>query len=171
MRLQKTSSSNPYKSDKNLTKCRTSWQVPDARVRSKLFAKTEIRDVAASSSLARRLSASTATTTITTTDASSPSPSAAAATSADPFLYSFDRADSPNAPLTLEVFVKPATPGRDTERLVEREYEVLDGNGEAVRGRRARRVLRAAGSASGTAGGSRDRGEEREEDDDGFELV
>ncbi|KAK4204151.1 hypothetical protein QBC40DRAFT_293188 [Triangularia verruculosa] len=68
------------------------------------------------------------------------------------FLYSFDRNDSPDRPVTLEVFVKSAT-NKETERLVAKEYEVVDGNGEAVKGRRARRVLR-----SGTS-------ERREEDE------
>ncbi|KAJ4300422.1 hypothetical protein N0V88_003097 [Collariella sp. IMI 366227] len=58
----------------------------------------------------------------------------------DPFLYSFDRRESPGGPLTLEVFVvQNGGKGRmkkgEAERLVEREYEVVDGrSGEAVRG-------------------------------------
>jgi hypothetical protein len=87
----------------------------------------------------------------------------ASAIASDPFVYSFDRADSPGRALTLEVFVKN-TGGRETERLVEREYEVLDGNGEPVRGRRARAFLRKEGTGGGEEGGV---GRE----DEGFELV
>ena len=83
---------------------------------------------------------------------------------ADPFVYSFDRTDSPGRPLTLEVFVK--TTGRETEKLVEREYEVLDGNGEAVRGRRARAVLRRTGTSK-----EREAEGGKEEEDEEFELV
>lgn len=86
------------------------------------------------------------------------SPGAAAAN--DPFLYSFDRAVTPGRPLTLDVFVKEPT-ARDTERLVEKEYEVVDENGQALRGREAKRNLRK--SSSNPA--------EDTSVDDGFELV
>lgn len=54
---------------------------------------------------------------------------------------------------------------------MEREYEVLDGNGEAVRGRRARAVLRRTGASKerGDGGGELEGG--KEEEDEGFELV
>ncbi|GAB1318847.1 hypothetical protein MFIFM68171_09057 [Madurella fahalii] len=155
-RPSKQSASNPYKTDKNLTKCRPSWEVPDARLRSKLFAKMELRDAASfppldsPTPLARRFSSS----------AGAASPTAAP----DNFLYSFDRTESPGRPLTLGVFVKAPT-SRETERLVEREYEVLDENGEALKGKRARRVLR-AGGGSGVGDGDREGVE-----DEGFELV
>jgi hypothetical protein len=84
-------------------------------------------------------------------------------------LYSFDRTDTPGRPLTLEVFVKN-TSGRDTEKLVEREYEVLDGNGDAVRGRRARAVLRRGGSKERDAAGGGEV-EEMREVEGGFELI
>lgn len=129
---------------------RPSWSIPDARIRSKLHAQTEIRDA----------------------DPDVPStPSASLAALDSPSLsqvyFSFDRSDSPDRPVTLEMFVtksgKKKTGGlvSETERLVEREYEVVDGKGEAVRGRRARGVLRREGS------------KEREEgkEDEGFELV
>ena len=80
----------------------------------------------------------------------------------DNVLYSFDRADTPGRPLTLDVFVK--TTGRETERLVEREYEVLDENGQSLKGRNARRVLR----RGGTSDGDIDKGGL---EDDGFELI
>lgn len=82
----------------------------------------------------------------------------------DNILYSFDRADSPGRPLTLEVFVK--TTGRDTEKFVEKEYEVIDSHGDALKGRKARRNLRRGGS-TGLNGAE----EELQFDEDGFELV
>lgn len=82
----------------------------------------------------------------------------------DNVLYSFDRADSPGRPLTLEVFVKKT--GRDTEQFVEKEYEILDANGDALKGRRARRHLR-----GGANSGARPTDEELEEDEDEFVLV
>ncbi|OIW32490.1 hypothetical protein CONLIGDRAFT_271645 [Coniochaeta ligniaria NRRL 30616] len=78
----------------------------------------------------------------------------------DPFLYSFDRSVTPGQPLTLDVFVKAPT-ARDTERLVEKEYEVVDENGQALRGREAKRNLRK--SSSNLAA--------EKSVDDGFELV
>ncbi len=82
----------------------------------------------------------------------------------DNFLYNFDRVDSsPGNPLSLDIFVKEPT--RATERQVEREYEVLDHNGEVLRGRKARRNLRNGGTPPTQP--SEGMGEE----DDGFELV
>ncbi|KAL2159881.1 hypothetical protein VTH06DRAFT_2014 [Thermothelomyces fergusii] len=78
-------------------------------------------------------------------------------------LYSFDRADTPGRPLALDVFVKN-TGGRETERLVEREYEIVDENGEAVRGRKAKAVLRKSGRRN-------DGEQEGIEVEDGFELI
>jgi hypothetical protein len=55
------------------------------------------------------------------------------------------------------------------EKFVEKEYEILDANGEARKGRKAkRRGLRAPGGAA-TSG----KGEEEDEvvEDEGFELV
>jgi hypothetical protein len=51
---------------------------------------------------------------------------------------------------------------------VEREYEVLDGKGDAVRGKKARRVLRRGGSVEREGEGE---GEERGVEDEGFELL
>lgn len=58
----------------------------------------------------------------------------------DNILYSFDRAETPGKPLSLDVFFK--TNPRETEKFVEKEYEILDANGEALKGRKARRDLR-----------------------------
>ncbi|KAI3320138.1 hypothetical protein HD806DRAFT_248121 [Xylariaceae sp. AK1471] len=54
---------------------------------------------------------------------------------ADDFLYSFDKSESPGKPLSLEIFVKTDT--KQTEKFVEKEYEILDYNGDPVKGRRA----------------------------------
>jgi len=75
----------------------------------------------------------------------------------DKVLYSFDNKDSPQRTMTLDVFVKTPT-ARETERLVAKEYEILDANGEAVKGQRARRILRHEDEAFDDA-------------DMGFELV
>ncbi|KAL2120621.1 hypothetical protein VTJ04DRAFT_4648 [Mycothermus thermophilus] len=98
----------------------------------------------------------------------------ASAASGDPFIYSFDRTTSPNAPLSLEVFIKPASQNRhrvggDTERLVEREYEVVDENGQAVRGRKVRTLLRK--EERGRLGKGKGKEEEGGGEDEGFELI
>ncbi|KAK3353551.1 hypothetical protein B0T25DRAFT_214953 [Lasiosphaeria hispida] len=134
------------KKDQNLVKMRSHWDVPVGRVRAKLYAKKEISDASRSlgelppPSLARKMSVS------------------------DNVLYSFDRTDTPGRPLTLDVFVR--TTGREMERFVEKEYEILDTNGEALKGRKARRNLR---QTTGEAGAGVDRDEDVEVD--GFELV
>ncbi|KAK4236369.1 hypothetical protein C8A03DRAFT_16983 [Achaetomium macrosporum] len=140
----------------NLVKMRSLHHTPLSRKAAKLHALSEIQaadhgDASPGStpSLARTLSASAAA------DAG--------------VLYSFDRTDSPGAPLTLEVFVKKTT-WRETEKLVEREYEVLDGNGESLRGRRATALLRKGGT-TGEGGKESGGDEEQGVEDDGFELV
>ena len=87
-------------------------------------------------------------------------PSPVGGVSNDPFLYSFDSIVTPGAPLSLDVFVKQPT-GRDTERLVEKEYEVVDENGLALKGKERKGNLRKAGSGL----------EESPRVDDGFEIV
>ncbi|KAI1822267.1 hypothetical protein F4861DRAFT_541148 [Xylaria intraflava] len=80
----------------------------------------------------------------------------------DDFLYSFDETESPGRPLSLGVFVKTNT--KETEKFVEKEYEILDCNGDAVKGRKALKDLH-RGKVAGPA-------EEAEIiEDDGFELV
>ncbi|KAH7035714.1 uncharacterized protein B0I36DRAFT_347451 [Microdochium trichocladiopsis] len=84
----------------------------------------------------------------------------------DGFLYSFDRTDTPGRPLSLEMFVKEnprAT--RATERLVENEYEIVDSNGDALQGRRARNMLRRQNN------GPVEEHSELAREDDGFELI
>jgi hypothetical protein len=80
--------------------------------------------------------------------------------SPDQFTYSFDRLEGPNQPMTLDAFVKPSS--RDTERLVQKEYEILDLSGEALKGRKARSDLRKSVGPSLA---------EIAREDDGFELV
>lgn len=80
----------------------------------------------------------------------------------DDFLYSFDHKESPGKPLSLEAFVKTNT--KATEKFVEKEYEILDGNGETVKGRKALKSLHRGMPAPPV--------EEAELiEDDGFELV
>lgn len=80
----------------------------------------------------------------------------------DNILYSFDRSDSPGRPLTLDAFVK--TNPKETEKFVEKEYEILDNNGDALKGRKARQNLRRKNNALPV-------GEPDIIEDDGFELV
>lgn len=79
----------------------------------------------------------------------------------DDFLYSFDDTESPGKPLSLDVFIKTST--KDTEKFVQKEYEILDYNGDAVKGRKAIKNLH-----RGKTGPP----EEAElVEDEGFELV
>lgn len=83
-------------------------------------------------------------------------------TLSDNVFYSFDHNESPGRPLSLDVFVKTNT--KETEKFVEKEYEILDNNGDALKGRKARRNLRRQNNSSVI--------EEPEMiEDDGFELV
>lgn len=92
-----------------------------------------------------------------------PSPQAQRSFSiADNVLYSFDRAETPGKPLTLDVFVK--TNPKETEKFVEKEYEILDQNGDALKGRKARQNLRRRGPVPAAE-------ESDIMEDDGFELV
>ncbi|KAI1360849.1 hypothetical protein F5Y08DRAFT_37952 [Xylaria arbuscula] len=92
-----------------------------------------------------------------------PSPSAQRRQSvSDNFLYSFDKKESPGQPLSLDVFVKTNT--KATEKLVEKEYEVLDYKGNAVKGRRALKDLHRGKAAPQVP-------EPELVEDEGFELV
>ncbi|KAH9897284.1 hypothetical protein F4778DRAFT_783376 [Xylariomycetidae sp. FL2044] len=82
----------------------------------------------------------------------------------DNFLYSFDRTDSPGKPLSLDIFVK-SNP-KETEKFVEKEYEILDNNGDALKGRKARRNLRNVGPKNNAP-----TAEPEIIEDDGFELL
>ncbi|KAK4043349.1 hypothetical protein C8A01DRAFT_43664 [Parachaetomium inaequale] len=144
----------------NIAKPRSISDMPSSRRRAVSHAQTEIDDAATSSPLDLSLTSPTVPSLTRTPSAS---------TGDAGVLYSFDRADTPGRPLTLEVFVKN-TSGKETERLVEKEYEVLDGNGEAVRGRRARAVLRKGGSVEAEKESEGGLDAEREVEG-GFELV
>jgi hypothetical protein len=90
------------------------------------------------------------------------SPNRRTPTVSDNILYSFDRTDTPGKPLSLDIFVK--TNPKETEKFVEKEYEILDSNGDALKGRKARRNLRQRNSQA--------LGDEPETvEDDGFELI
>ncbi|KAH8681603.1 hypothetical protein BX600DRAFT_429524 [Xylariales sp. PMI_506] len=80
----------------------------------------------------------------------------------DGFLYSFDHNNSPGKPLALDAFIK-SNP-RETEKLVEKEYEILDSNGDALKGRKARQNLRRQSPRTMPE-------EPATVEDDGFELV
>jgi len=124
--------------------------LPVGRVRSSVNARDEIDDTSRSVVDLRDLSPS----------------SRRKQSLSDGFLYSYDRADSPAHVLSLDVFVKPPNV-REMEKLVEREYEILDANGDALKGRKARQTLRQTASGpvekSATAPAMLD--------DDDFELV
>ena len=68
----------------------------------------------------------------------------------------FSQTDVPTTPQPLSIFVKVT--GRETEKLVEKEYEVLDDNGQALKGRKARYNLRHGNS-------------QNPREDEGFELL
>ncbi|KAI1818387.1 hypothetical protein GGS20DRAFT_286863 [Poronia punctata] len=81
----------------------------------------------------------------------------------DDFIYSFDKKESPGKPLSLEIFVKTNT--KETEKIVEKEYEILDYNGDAVKGRKALKDLHRGKLVPAPV-------EESEPvEEDGFELV
>ncbi|KAI1185297.1 hypothetical protein F5B17DRAFT_432696 [Nemania serpens] len=80
----------------------------------------------------------------------------------DDFLYSFDQTESPGKPLSLDVFVKANT--KETEKFVQKEYEILDYNGDPVKGRKALKDLHRGKMAPPT-------GEPESVEDEGFELV
>ncbi|KAI0150702.1 hypothetical protein GGR57DRAFT_180663 [Xylariaceae sp. FL1272] len=73
------------------------------------------------------------------------SPQSRKSTVSEDFLYSFDKTESPGKPLSLDAYIK--TNPRDMEKLVEREWMVVDNNGEAIMGRKARMNLRHGKSA------------------------
>jgi len=128
----------------NLVKLRRNWQNSDTLFKTKLHAKLEISE--ASRYLA---------------DLPPVVPLVRRQSVGDNFLYSFDHLDTPGRPYSLESFVKAPT-ARDTEKLVEKEYEILDTHGEALKGRKARRELRHGHSDPPT---------ETIADDEGFELI
>lgn len=77
-------------------------------------------------------------------------------------MYSFDQTESPGKPLSLDVFVKTNT--KATEKFVEKEYEILDYNGDPVKGRKALKDLHRGKTAPLIE-------EAALVEDEGFELV
>ncbi|CCF45224.1 hypothetical protein CH063_03545 [Colletotrichum higginsianum] len=138
-RGKNSETSHHKKTQHNVTKFRSHWELPHGRVQSAARAKEQIKDplsrsvmeMAPSQEGWKNLPAS------------------------EDWKYSFDRIESPNRPLTLDVFIK--TTGRETERMVEKEYEILNENGQILKGRKARQSLRQDGL--------------RIAEDDGFQLV
>ncbi|ORY65509.1 uncharacterized protein BCR38DRAFT_340953 [Pseudomassariella vexata] len=131
----------------NIVKAKLAHDVPLSRSRAKVEAMEELADSAISRSLIDML----------------PSPNSRRKPSvSDNFLYNFDRAESPGKPLSLDIFVK--TNRKDTEKFIEKEYEILDTNGDTLKGRKARQNLRRPNYAAVVK-------EPEIIEDDGFELV
>ncbi|KAM7196368.1 hypothetical protein V8F20_007027 [Naviculisporaceae sp. PSN 640] len=139
-----------FKREHNIVKPHGNWYMPNGRVRTKVYAQKEIEDSALSRSLA---------------EMSLPPSPLRGLSASDNIFYSFDKPDSPGRPVTLDIFVK--TTGRETERLIEREYEVINTKGESLRGKRARRDLRKTHADPNTSLGSEDDVIE----DEGFEII
>ncbi|KAK7956744.1 uncharacterized protein PG986_005966 [Apiospora aurea] len=135
----------------NIVKAKIPWDMPHNHSRAKVNPMEELNDP---SSLTRSL-----IDTLPSSDQAEKKTSMA-----DQVLYSFDRVDSPGKPLSLDVFVKSDAKG--TEKLVEREYEVLDINGDALKGRKARRILRHPSPKQHATSTDFDA-----EDVDGFQLI
>lgn len=134
---------------RNIVKPKMSWDLPSGRSRAKVSAMEELDDSTMSRSLLDMLPSA---------GMIRPQPTA----TPDRFLYSFDATDTPGKPLSLDIFVKPNT--KETEKLVEKEYEIVDSNGDELKGRKARlRNLRRP-NQGGVA-------EPDVVEDDGFELV
>lgn len=132
----------------NLVKMRRNWDNSPGLFRTKLHAKSEINE--ANRYLGDLPPTTTAPALVRRQSGS------------DNVLYSFDRLDTPGRPYTLDFFVKAPT-ARDTEKFVEKEYEILDTHGQALKGRKARRELRHGHADPGA--------QDSIVEDEGFELV
>ncbi|KAF6789357.1 hypothetical protein CSOJ01_14811 [Colletotrichum sojae] len=122
----KSSESSHYrKTQHNVTKFRSHWELPPGRLQSAMQAKEQIKDPLSHSLM----------------DLAPSQGGWRNLTASEDWKYSFDLVDSPYQPVTLDVFIKKAT-GRDTERMVEKEYEILNENGQVLKGREARQNLR-----------------------------
>ncbi|KAI1074588.1 hypothetical protein F5B20DRAFT_429927 [Whalleya microplaca] len=121
---------NHHSATPNIVKLRghgnNRWGISQPHTRAKMDALAELRDP---SNISRSLHE------LMPSSSNRRKPS-----SSDNILYSFDRTESPGKPLSLEVFVK-SNP-KETEKFVEKEYEILDNNGDALKGRKARQNLR-----------------------------
>ncbi|KAK1826749.1 hypothetical protein QBC39DRAFT_13602 [Podospora conica] len=134
------------RSSANIVKMRRNWDNNSTLFRTRLHAKCEIND-------ANRYLGDLPTSTPALVRRQSVG---------DNVLYSFDSLDTPGRPYTLDFFVKAPT-ARETEKFVEKEYEILDTHGQALKGRKARRELRQAHADPGA--------QETIVEDEGFELV
>ncbi|KAI1400163.1 hypothetical protein F4819DRAFT_381998 [Hypoxylon fuscum] len=142
----------PRLTTQNIVKPRGSGQVrhdlPGSYSRAKMEALAELQD---SSNVSRSLH-----------DLMSSPQTRRSLSVSDNILYSFDRTESPGKPLSLDVFVK-SNP-KETEKFVEKEYEILDYNGDSLKGRKARQNLRRKNHVPAVE-------EPDVVEDDGFELV
>ncbi|KAK1699628.1 hypothetical protein BDP55DRAFT_540393 [Colletotrichum godetiae] len=137
-RVKNSETSHYKKNLHNITKFRSHSEFPQGRLRSAARAKEQIKDPL-SRSVMNMAPMQDVYGDIVTED----------------WKYSFDRVESPGRPVTLDIFVK--TTGRETERMVEKEYEILNENGQVLKGRKARQNLRQEGG--------------RISEEDGFQLV
>ncbi|OHF03374.1 hypothetical protein CORC01_01427 [Colletotrichum orchidophilum] len=139
-RVKNSETSHYKKTLHNISKFRSHWEFPQGRLHSTARAKEHIKDPLSRSVMNM-----------------APSPDVLGGLSAsEDWKYSFDQVESPGRPMTLDVFVKTTT-GRETERMVEKEYEILNENGQVLKGRKARQNLRQEGG--------------RVSEEDGFQLV
>ncbi|KAK4231319.1 hypothetical protein QBC38DRAFT_451334 [Podospora fimiseda] len=154
----------PAKPHSNFVKGRAHWNAPQTQFRTKLHAKSEIQ-----ASIDWPLSGSGDWIKGLGSPVTSRS-SSFSASSNDPYLYSFDRTDTPGAPLSLAAFVK-APSAQETDRLIKKEWAVVDATGENVlSGRKATRMLR-NGQLSDPPVTATLTQERSLLDDEGFELL
>jgi hypothetical protein len=130
--------SHPFKQSQNVNKRGANYNLPPGRIRAASHAKEEIQDASLARSIVDLL------------------PKARVSHSTASLFDGFSQTDVPTTPQPLSIFVKVT--GRETEKLVEKEYEVLDDNGQALKGRKARYNLRHGNS-------------QNPREDEGFELL
>ena len=130
--------SHTPKKSQNINKGGANFHLPAARIRSAGHPKEELQDASLARSLVDLL----------------PTGQGRRATNDAPSVV--ESADVPFTPQPLSIFVKIT--GRETENLVEKEYEVLDDNGQPLKGRKARYNLRHGNSKN-------------IREDEGFELL
>ncbi|KAK3987833.1 hypothetical protein QBC44DRAFT_244995 [Cladorrhinum sp. PSN332] len=126
----------PAKPHSNMVKCRAHWNAPQTQFRTKLHAKSEIQ---ASIDWSSSVSGDWTKGLVSPITSRS---SSFSSSGNDPFLYSYDRTDTPGRPLSLAAFVK-APSVQETEKLIKKEWAVVDATGENIlSGRKATRMLR-----------------------------
>ncbi|KAI9167277.1 hypothetical protein HJFPF1_03403 [Paramyrothecium foliicola] len=132
--------SHTTKKNHNVNKPESNWDLPAGRMRTAANAKHEVQDASNSHSLVYLLP--NPRQTFVRTESSQPHE---------------NQEGLPDMLLPLSLFIK--TSGRETERLVEKEYEILDDSGQLLKGRKARYNLRHGNDHNS------------KQDDDGFELL